>query len=197
MSGGPSAGVDVTDGRASLSSVYEVFAASCEDLTSPVYRGVITSTLTHATIISARDLTGQDSPRLPSAAIDPYATVVIHPQGQSAPSASGLSTGALVGIIVGSFSVALLLALVAFHFWRVREHKINAAQGGLTRADGVEMPASSLASTPAESPQISPRQSPAITPHNTPPGTKRTLAGGNYAAGKYTITASGPESDQV
>ena len=198
VAGDPLPGVDVTDGRASLSSVYEVFVASCEDLTSPLYRGVITSTLTHATVISARDLSGQDSPRVPATAIDPYAMGIILPQqGQSSSSSSGLSTGALVGIIVGCVVLVLILALVAFHLWRVREHKINAAQGGLTRVDGVEMPASSLATTPAESPQISPRQSPAITPHNTPPGTKRTLAGGNYTAGKYTITASGPESDQV
>jgi len=133
--------VEIIDGRPSLLSVYNLFALALEDLSSPLYRGVLTSALNGARVTSARDLTGEDVPRVPGEPSDPFLSAKNRAAGgggsDSGGSMGGLGVGGIVGIVVGGVVLlALLLALAAWLLSRHRrtERKVSygapAEQGG-------------------------------------------------------------------
>jgi len=133
--------VEIIDGRPSLLSVYNLFALALEDLSSPLYRGVLTSALNGARVTSARDLTGEDVPRVPGEPSDPFLSAKNRAAGgggsDSGGSTGGLGVGGIVGIVVGGVVLlALLLALAAWLLSRHRrtERKVSygapAEQGG-------------------------------------------------------------------
>lgn len=162
--------VDIQDGRATLLSVYGVVASSLEDLSGPFYRGVVTSTLSRAAVVSATDLSGADNPRVPGAATDPFLAAQISGGGdggtvaQGGGGSGGLSTGALIGIIVGSIVGALCLVGVGVCAWRSRkEHVQFSAAASLADHSVVELPSSSSAT-------------PAVSRPRTPPQDRRSLS---------------------
>ena len=170
----PDSVVFTSDGRPSLLSVYNVVAAMFEDLSSPVYRGVITSSVKAAQVVSVSDPTGQDHPALPGAATDPFAAQQV---GMSSSSGRkmALPIGAIVGIAIGA--LVLILAVVAGVFlYRRRSDPsktlYSAPRSPLASQHQEMEGGTELASSAANSQA----PSPAMTPNTTPPQRQRTIS---------------------
>jgi len=130
---GPNPDVVFVDGRPTLLSVYNIFALALEDLSSPVYRGVVTSSLAQARVTSVEDLAGEDHPRVPGDPHDPFLSAAAsNANGGGTESLSGLGVGGVVGLVIGLVVVLLLVAL-AVVLVRRRRRSGGDGSGGASR----------------------------------------------------------------
>jgi hypothetical protein len=127
---GPSPDVVFVDGRPTLLSVYNLFALALEDLSSPVYRGVITSSLAQARVTSVQDLTGEDHPRVPGDPHDPFLSAAAS-NAHADDATGGLGVGGVIGLVIG---LVVLLLLVALAVVLVRRRRRSGdGSGGASR----------------------------------------------------------------
>jgi len=117
----------VTTDTVSLLAVYKIVAQMFANTDSPLYHGVVTSSLDKSFILQVRDPTGKDNPTAPTEPQDPYVVAANNPtdggEVHDGLSASGsdksLSTGAIVGIVVGcGLSVVLLIGVCLYFVLR-------------------------------------------------------------------------------
>jgi hypothetical protein len=128
---GPSPDVVFVDGRPTLLSVYNLFALALEDLSSPVYRGVVTSSLAQARVTSVEDLTGEDHPRVPGDPHDPFLSAASS-NANADDATGGLGVGGVVGLVIGLVVVLLVVAL-AVVLIRRRRRSGGDGSGGASR----------------------------------------------------------------
>lgn len=193
---GPSTGtipssIEIKDGRPTLLSVYNVVVGMFEDLSSPVYRGVITSSVNHASVVSVSDPSNEDQPRLPNEAVDPFKTQQSQLDDDNS-SSSGLGIGVIVGIAVGSFVGVCLCLLLSWYIFSLSRHKTVYTNPPLASKEA-QAEAESNATEMAASQTATPAESPASTPHHTPPQQRRKLDDAKYHA--TPVIAEEKESD--
>jgi len=193
---GPSTGtipssIEIKDGRPTLLSVYNVVVGMFEDLSSPVYRGVITSSVNHASVVSVSDPSNEDQPRLPNEAVDPFKTQQSQLDDDNS-SSSGLGIGVIVGIAVGSFVGVCLCLLLSWYIFSLSRHKTVYTNPPLASKEA-QAEAELNSTEMAASQTATPAESPASTPHHTPPQQRRKLDDAKYHA--TPVIAEEKESD--
>jgi len=161
----PSAAIEYKNGQPTLLSVYQIVALMLEDLSSPMYRGVVTSSLTEGMVLTVKDLSGQDQPRTPDAPHDPF---TLQQNQEGGGGGGGLSMGAVAGVIVACVLGTALMAFLIYYVLRMRHRRVKTPLASMRQGvhGGVELGSSAPASA---------APSAETTPHHTPPQQQRTL----------------------
>lgn len=118
----------IANPNADLLSIYSILALHLSDLSSPLYRGLITSFLDPSVPMHVSDPTGRTDPADPALASDPFvAQMVIVPETVPEPISTPL---VIVLAAAGGAAVVLALLTWAIRAWLRRRRKIYAPSGG-------------------------------------------------------------------